>query len=126
MMPHNQQGEHLMELTMNDLRDLLAPASGINPRHVTGDRCDPLDPQPRDKVLIRTVTMTLTGQVVDCSPSWILLDTAAWIADTGRFGQALAEGTLNEVEFMGDGVRVARGAVVDVAVWRHDLPTVTK
>lgn len=87
---------------------------------------DDLDPKPGDRLLIRTVTMTLTGEVTACSPSWIVLDTAAWIADTGRFADAIAKGMLAEVEPMGDGVRVARGAVVDITPWTHDLPTKQK
>jgi hypothetical protein len=109
-----------MELTLNDLRDLLAPAVTNVVTVPTGT--DPLDPAPGDALLIRTVTMTLTGRVVDCSGSWIVLDQAAWIADTGRFANAIATGTLSEVEPMGDGVRVARGAIVDVTPWRHALP----
>lgn len=107
-----------MELTLNDIRELLTGS--------TPTANDPCDPKPGDKVLIRTVTMTLTGEVVACSPSWVVLDKAAWIADTGRFSQALSTGVLSEIEPMGDGVRVARGAVVDVAAWKHDLPTVMK
>lgn len=114
-----------MEITLADLRDLLAPqtetASSTEPAAV-----DPLDPSPGDKLIIRTVTMTLTGKVVACSPTWIMLDSAAWIADSGRWAGAIATGSLSEIEPMGDGVRVARDAIVDVTPWRHPLPTVQK
>ncbi|HEX9888622.1 MAG TPA: hypothetical protein VGA69_04035 [Nitriliruptorales bacterium] len=107
-----------MELSLQDLRDLIAPAPAPAP-----SGADPGDPTAGDRLLIRTVTMTLTGRVVLVSPAWIVLDTAAWIADTGRFADAIASGDVEEVEPMGDGVRVARGAIVDVTPWRHDLPT---
>lgn len=106
-----------MQLTIEDLRALLAHPSVTT---------DPADPRPGDQLLIRTVTMTLTGRVVWCTPTWIVLDTAAWIADTGRFADAIANGTLSEVEPMGNGVRVARAAVVDITPWVHDLPTVQR
>lgn len=108
-----------MELTLSDLRDLIAPSTAP-------DAADPLDPSPGDQLIIRTVTMTLTGEVVACSPTWIVLDSAAWIADSGRWADAIATGSLSEIEPMGDGVRVARAAIVDVTPWQHDLPTVQK
>lgn len=106
-----------MELSIADIRELLA-GTAAGP--------DPLDPLRGECLLIRTVTMTVTGRVVDCSASWIMLDSAAWVADTGRFADAIETGKLNEVEPMGDRVRVARGSIVDVAPWRHDLPTTQK
>lgn len=115
-----------MELSLADLRDLIAPAPPVTATLDTFDPMpgDPLDPMPGDTLIIRTVTMTITGRVVACSPTWIILDTAAWIADSGRWADAIATGSLSEVEPMGDGVRVARAAIVDVAPWRHALPTV--
>lgn len=119
------QRNPIMEITLSDLRDLIAPAP-VTATLDTFGPADQLDPQPGDKLIIRTVTMTLTGQVVACSPTWIILDSAAWIADSGRWADAIASGTLNEVEPMGDGVRVARAAVIDVTPWVHGLQTVQK
>lgn len=74
-------------------------------------------------VLIRTVTMTLTGRLVAVADMELVLEDAAWVADTGRFADALAEGTLNEVEPFPTGrVLVGRGAVVDACLWAHALP----
>lgn len=73
--------------------------------------------------LIRTVTHYLTGRVVRVTKSWILLEDAAWIADTGRFADTLAKGTPSEVEPVPDGIiRVSRGAIVDIYPWNHALP----
>lgn len=79
-----------------------------------------------EKVLIRTVTYFQLGEVVAVDGSFVELKDASWVADTGRLHRAVADGTLNEVEFLGDGVRVNLGAVVDIIPWKHDLPTATK
>ena len=74
-------------------------------------------------VLIRTVTHYLTGRVEAVGEHEILLSSAAWIADTGRYADALRTGTLSEVEPYPDGiVAVGRGAIVDAAIWPHALP----
>lgn len=77
-------------------------------------------------VLIRTVTMTLTGHVEAIDNELIELSSAAWIADTGRFSDALYTGTLSEVEPFPDRAFVNRGSVIDIAPWSHDLPRSTK
>ena len=64
--------------------------------------------------LIRTVTMIDTGRLVDVTEHEIVLEEAAWIADTGRFSDALKSLQFNEVEPFPDGrVIVGRGAVID-------------
>lgn len=72
--------------------------------------------------LIRTVTMIDTGRVVEVTSQEIVLEDAAWIADTGRFADALKSADFYEVEPFPDGrVIVGRGAVVD-AVQISSLP----
>ena len=73
-------------------------------------------------VFIRTVTMYHTGRVVDMDDKFIVLEDAAWIADTGRFSDALKSGNLSEVEPVDGLVRVSLGAIVDVFEWSHELP----
>ncbi len=73
-------------------------------------------------VIIRTVGEILTGRVVEVTPSEVLLEDASWIADTGRWHDALRDGTLSEVEPYLDPVRVGRGAIVTWTLWRHPLP----
>ena len=77
-------------------------------------------------VMIRCVTMYYTGRIVALDDREVLLTDAAWIADTGRFGEALATGKLNEVEVYPGTVSVARGSILDVTEWRHDLPRTTR
>ena len=77
--------------------------------------------------LVRTVTMILTGRLVEVGPQELVLEDAAWIADTERWADALAKGTLREIEPYPTGrVIVGRGAVVDSCVWQHDLPRAQK
>lgn len=75
-------------------------------------------------VFIRTVTNYYTGRVVKETAQEIVLSEAAWIADTGRFHVAMANGTFSEVEPYPDGmqVRIQRNAIVDVTEWPHALP----
>jgi hypothetical protein len=64
--------------------------------------------------LIRTVTMIDVGRVVAVNEHEIVLEDAAWIADTGRFADALKSGEYNETEPFPDGkVIVGRGSVID-------------
>jgi hypothetical protein len=81
-------------------------------------------PSIGDTVFIRTVTMSYTGCIVGLSERWIQIAQAAWVADTGRFADAMATGTLSEVEPYPDGIAVlvAVAAVVDVSPWSHALP----
>jgi hypothetical protein len=73
--------------------------------------------------LIRTVTMTLTGRLVAVTPHELALEDAAWIADTGRFADALLSGEYSEVEpYPAGRVLVGRGAVVDATVISAALP----
>jgi hypothetical protein len=72
--------------------------------------------------LIRTVTMIDTGRVVAVTPLEIILEDAAWIADTGRFSDAVEKATFGEVEPFPDGrVILGRGAIID-AVKIKTLP----
>jgi hypothetical protein len=72
------------------------------------------------------VTLYYTGRVVAKDTSEVVLSEAAWIADTGRFADALSKGTLNEVEPFPGLVSINRGAIVDVSEWKHPLPRAQK
>lgn len=64
--------------------------------------------------LIRTVTMIDTGKLVAVGPQELVLESAAWIADTGRFTGALQTVTFSEVELFPEGKLIlGRGSVID-------------
>lgn len=66
--------------------------------------------------LIRTVTMALSGRLVGVTPQELILEDAAWVADTGRFSDAVASANFGEVEPFPDGqVIVGRGGLIDAA-----------
>src|SRR5262245_35454351 len=85
--------------------------------------------QATQNVFIRTVTCYYTGEVLEQTEHEIVLVNAAWIADTGRFAQAMLTGVFNEVEPYPDDfeVCVSRGSITDfVRNWPHPLPRVQK
>lgn len=64
--------------------------------------------------LIRTVSMIDTGRIVAVTAQEIILEDAAWIADTGRFSDALAKCEFSEVEPFPDGkVIFNRASIID-------------
>ncbi len=80
-----------------------------------------------ENYLIRTVTMTLVGKLEAVYESELVLSTASWIADTGRFHEALEKGLENtdksEIERFNSDVVLGRGALIDSCVYKHNLPT---
>lgn len=81
-----------------------------------------LDDLVGQKLFIRTVTYHMTGKVVKRMGAFIQLEDAAWIADSGRFNEAIKDGTLSEVEPVGT-AWVNLSSVVDFFPWKHKLPT---
>ena len=72
--------------------------------------------------LFRTVTMIQVGRVVAASKQWVMIEDAAWVADTGRFADALKNWSFKEVEPFPDGlVGVATGAIVDFVKGKETL-----
>lgn len=64
--------------------------------------------------LIRTVTMIDTGVLVGVGDKELVLEEAAWIADTGRFSEAIAKAEFNEVEPFPKGrIIINRSCVID-------------
>ena len=74
--------------------------------------------------IVRTVTMIYTGKLVDVGATEIVLVDAAWIPETDRFMQFVAEGKVKECEPYPDGRRViiGRGGLMDAVVLEKDLP----
>ena len=89
------------------------------PSEVTGN---PSPVKLGNSAFIRTVTHYYTGKIIFISKDEIVLSDAAWIADTGRFNNALVKADLNEVEPYPSVVSINRGAIIDVSEWHHILP----
>jgi hypothetical protein len=74
------------------------------------------------KYLIRGVTHYWTGRLAAITETDLVLEDAAWIADTGRFHDALKTGSFSEVEpFLGPAI-VFRGGLIDATELTGDLP----
>jgi len=74
-----------------------------------------------EKFFFRTVTYHLTGRVKKVIGNILELENAAWIADSGRFMNAIKEGTLKEVEPVGRAY-INIQSVTDFFPWKHPLP----
>lgn len=105
-----------MEITFKDLRDIINIKEQADP-----DAC----PWKVGKnYFIRTVTHHLTGKLIAVHRNELVLTQAAWIADDGRFADALKTETFNEIEPFPENreVIVNRQSLVD-AVELNSLPT---
>lgn len=78
------------------------------------------------KVFIRTLTYHYIGIVNKETKKEIVLDKCVWVADSGEFTSAIKKGSLNEVEIIGDSVRLMKSNIVDIIPWIHDIPTERK
>ena len=78
-----------------------------------------------EKFFFRTVTYHLTGRVKKVIGNLLQLEDAAWIADSGRFMQAIENGVLNEVEPVGIAF-ININSITDFFPWKHKLPTTQK
>ena len=92
-----------MELSISDLREMLGGTTdnGELPFHIG------------QKLFIRTVTYHITGEVAAIGGGFLTLEDAAWIADSGRFADALAKSDFSEVEPFARPVYVAISAITD-------------
>ena len=84
--------------------------------------------QPGESVIIRTVTNYFVGRVDSITAGEVKLSDASWVADTGRYSDALTKGgqVFNDVERLPHGVCVRLGSMVDWSPWKHELPKETK
>ncbi len=72
---------------------------------------------------IRTVTHYFTGRLVAVYQQELVIEDAAWIADTGRYANAIKSGDFSEVEPYPDGkVIIGRGSIIDSWKAKFVLP----
>lgn len=95
-------------LTLGQIKELRSLFSGSSA---------PLNDHPFEigkKYLIRTVTMIQTGMVKSIRGKFIVLEQAAWIADTGRFSEALEDQEkMKEVEPFKNDAIVNMDTIID-------------
>lgn len=95
------------DLKVGELKQIAALLAGAKPQDIGAWEIGKI-------YLIRTVTMIDTGKVVAVGEHEIVLEDAAWIADTGRFSEALTSATFGEVEPFPEGkVIIGRGSIID-------------
>lgn len=72
---------------------------------------------------IQTVTHYYTGCLLEVLTNELILENAAWIADTGRFSDFIKDGKFNEVEPYPSGkLIIGRGSLIQAFEWPHKLP----
>jgi len=108
-----------MELTLQDIKELLGTPVAGEALTSGGDLIHEL---VGSNVFVRTVTMHHVGYLSAFDGANLKLEDASWVADSGRFGEALKTGKLAETERFPNPVIVNWGAGVDVTVWAHPLP----
>lgn len=111
---------NIEELTLKQLREITA---------LFNTQTKPTDTlsgfwEPGAGYFIRTVTHHFTGRFVGFNGHELLFDDAAWIADDGRFTQAVKDGTFSEVEPYPDGsiVAIGRGSLIDAVRVGYKMP----
>ena len=79
---------------------------------------------------IRTVTMFYVGKLKAVYNDTLVLSEASWVANSGRFHNALKFGlelvSESEIEPFIDDALISRGALVDATVYNFPLPTTQK
>lgn len=95
----------------NKIKDLIAEENAINA----------YEDMVGGKFFFRTVTYHLVGEVQKIVGRFAYLKDASWIADSGRFMNAIKDGTLSEVEPVGTAF-INLDTVVDFFPWKHKLP----
>lgn len=70
---------------------------------------------------IRTATMSQLGRLKKIVGSFLVLEEASWIADTGRFYDFLKDGKCNEYEEFPSDCFVPIDSIIDATEWIHKL-----
>jgi hypothetical protein len=79
---------------------------------------------------IRTVTMSHVGKLEAVYDDTLVLSSASWVADTGRFSDAMTLGLeamdSSELEPFVNNVIISRGALIDMTIYNFPLPVKQK
>ncbi len=78
-------------------------------------------------VFIRTVTFYYVGNLREVYDDILILEDAAWVANTGSFAAALKNGSFDEVEpFCQKRTPIGKGGIMDISEITLDLPLTQK
>ena len=102
------------ELTIGQAKDLVAIFGG-------GTNATLYPVEIGKAYCFRGVTYHWVGKVVAVIGSYAVLETAAWVADSGRFSEFIQNGTVAECEAVSVPVRVNMDACMDIIDWRCAL-----
>jgi len=102
-------------LTVGEIKEISKMIGG-------GTSCKKRITKDGDKIFIRTLTYHYTGRVVCETDDVIILKDGAWIADSGRFMDAISNGTLKEIEPIEACLKILKQNISDIIEWKHDLP----
>ena len=104
-----------------DIQQLIALAREIEP---TESASKPVPFKIGKPYFIRTVTYHCTGLLVRIEGDFLVLDKAAFIADSKRFFGFLTDWKSNnpEIEPFTSELFVNIGAIIDASLWTQDLP----
>src|SRR6185312_5220232 len=105
----------LENLTIKEVKEMMNLFNGNNVQ---------IEPWQMGKsYFIRTVTMHLVGKLKFISNKELVLENASWIADSGRFHDALKSGEFSEIEPFINDLIINRESIVDATIWNHKLPS---
>ena len=115
--------KNLDALTIGEAKQLVAMLGGQN----TQSNCVTGHWKIGENYLLLVAGTFYTGKLVAIDQHEIVLEDAAWVADTGRFAEALSSGSIAEVEPCPKGeALLGRGALIAAFPWTHELPRKVK
>jgi hypothetical protein len=83
-----------------------------------------------ENYFIRTVTMSHVGKLEAVYDDILVLSNASWVADTGRFNDAMKCGleslSSSEIEPFVNDIFIGRGSLIDMTIYNFPLPTKQK
>jgi hypothetical protein len=104
---------NLDELTLGQIKQI---------KTLVGNQPDDTAFEVGKAYLIRSVTLYYTGRITRITSKELVLEDAAWIADTGRFYDCLKDNKFNEVEPFISPIIIPRDSIIDATEWKHQLP----
>jgi len=104
------------ELTMAQVKEIANMVAGTSPHPF----------KIGGKYFFRTVTHAHTGQVKAVKGNFLVLENATWIADTGRFANALKDEVFDEVEPFTSDCILNMETIIDATELHGELPKYQK